>query len=116
MFGRDRERIEGRVVASKPWHQHGDQPGFAITRWKYVVEYTDDDGQTKRVELKQAMGLNSMKMKNPRVGATVPLLRNRLGKVDFDVDDPRIATDPDRGKSDRAEQNDAYERALKGRD
>jgi hypothetical protein len=113
MFGRDPERITGRVIASKPGAQHGDTPGFGITRWKYVVEYTLPSGENKRVELKQAMGLDSMKMKNPPVGATVPLLLGRLGKVGFDVEDPRIAIDPDPDKAERAKQKDGYNQALK---
>ena len=116
MFGRDRTKITGRVIASKPAGQHGDTPGFAITRWKYVIEYTVPGGETKRVELKQAMGLNSMKMKNPRVGATVPLLLGRLGGVEFDVEDPRIAIDPNPEKAARAKQKDDYKHALKTHD
>jgi hypothetical protein len=55
-----------------------------------------------------------MKMRNPSVGSTVPLLLTRFGRVKFDVDDPRIAIRPDHDKADRAKRERAYEQALKG--
>jgi hypothetical protein len=117
VFGRDHDlqKIHGRVVASKEWRHYGETPGFSIARWKYVVEYTLPDGETRRTELKQAMGLNSMKMRNPRVGAKVPLLLHpHSGQVEFDIEDPRLAIPPDPAKARRDSDKDAYKRALEG--
>ena len=116
VFGRDRDvqKIMGRVVASKEWRHHGESAAFTITQWKYVVEYTVPGGEPKRVELKQAMGFNALKMKNPGVGAKVPLLLHHSGKVEFDLDDPRIAIKPDGATTERKRQKSAYKKALDG--
>lgn len=115
VFGRrgDWQKIEGRILASEHtgWrasHGVGGQK-------KYVVEY-GVGGTTKRVELKQVMGLNSFKMVSPWVGSTVPLLFNeRSGKVEFDIDDPRIAYNSGEFlKEDSKAVRDAYKAALKG--
>ena len=93
MFGRRWERIEGRVIASEVAHVSTSERGHRTTQWRYVVEYSVDDGGPQRAKVKQVaykIG-GAMKMINPPKGAKVPLLLNRgSGKVRFDADDPRI--------------------------
>jgi hypothetical protein len=110
----DWQKIEGRILASEHtgW---GASHGVGGQK-KYVVEYSVR-GTTKRVELKQVMGLNSFKMISPKVGSSVPLLfSQRSGKVEFDIDDPRLAFDSgDFLKEDSKAARDDYKSALKGR-
>ena len=80
VFGRkgDWQKSEGWTLASEHtgWgalHGVGGQN-------QYVVEYSVR-GTTRRVELKQVMGLNSFKVISPKIGSSVPLLFNpRSGK------------------------------------
>jgi hypothetical protein len=110
----DWQKIEGRILASEHtgW---GASHGVGGQK-KYVVEYSVR-GTTKRVELKQVMGLNSFKMISPKVGSSVPLLLNqRSGKVEFDIEDPRLAfKSGDFFKEDSKAARDAYKSARKER-
>jgi hypothetical protein len=63
-------RSRGRILASE--HTGCGASHGVGGQKKYVVEYSFR-GTTKRVELKQVMGLNSFKMISPKVGSSVPL-------------------------------------------
>jgi hypothetical protein len=115
VFGRRGEwqKIDGRILASE--HTGVGASHGVGGQKKYVVEYSAG-GTTKRAQLRQVMGLNSFKMISPPVGSSVPLLFNkRSGKVEFDIDDPRIALNlGDFLKEDSKAARDAYKSALKG--
>ena len=114
MFGREWEPITGRVVASDVHRIYGgskERPRTE-TRWKYVVEYSVDGGEPRRVELKQEWGWFSKRMIN--VSGKVPLLFDRgSGKVKFDWKNPDINWKAHLDQSE-AKRKSEYEKALKG--
>lgn len=107
--------ISGKVIVSEIAKVYGGgAAGSTMTRWKYVIEYSLDGGDSKRVELKQAWGLFAKKMINPSEGSRVPLLVNRrTGKVRFDVKDPAINWKVSL-KADEAKGKDRFKRELDG--
>ena len=115
MFGRNWERIEGRVIESEIAHTSRSERGHRTTQWRYVVEYSIDGGEPQRVKVKQAAyWTGTMKMINPPNGAKVPLLlHRRSGKVRFDADDPRI-NEKAVFEREEAERKRRFEDALKG--
>jgi hypothetical protein len=84
--------------------------------WEYVVEFTDDDGGTVRLPIKE----KTFKINLPDVGGTVPILVNkRRTKAAFDLKDPRIDAIRalDRKEKARRERDEArFEARLKGLD
>jgi len=84
--------ITGKVIVREIAKVYGGgSAGSTMTRWKYVVEYSLDGGESKRVELRQAWGLFAKKMISPPEGTRVPLIVNRrTGNVRFDVKDPAL--------------------------
>ena len=55
--------------------------------WEYIVEFTDEMGQAKRLPIKE----KTFKLKLPEIGGTVPILVNKKRtKAAFDLKDPRI--------------------------
>lgn len=115
MLGRHWERISGRIVASEVDKvRGGGSMGATQTSWKYVVEYTLDGGDPKRVEIKQASGLLGPTMINPSKGQRVPLLLDRKsGDVRFDDDDPAINLKASL-KADQTKRDAAFKKKLSG--
>ena len=88
MFFRDLEPVKGRVLACKVARTYGGgSVGPLLRQHEYVVEYQADDGEAKRVSLKEKVG----KMVSPAVGASVPLLVDRkTGEVHWDIKNPQL--------------------------
>jgi hypothetical protein len=119
MFKRERDKIEGTIVASEVAKMTGGGASGAGAipiepKYRYVVEYRVADGGPQRAEVMQAWGLQTPRMINPP-GSIVPLLLNaRSAKVEFDWKDPRIGLEA-QYKADKARRHSDFEEKLHGR-
>ncbi len=114
MFGRNWERVDGKVLAEGLASRRPSSDGQWYTRMKYVVEYQLPGTGAERVELKEAERFGSKVMKGLTKDATAPLLVDRKsGKVRFDTDDPRINLKAQTARGKRRDDEE-FEKALKG--
>lgn len=114
MFGRNWERVDGKVVAEGLHTRRPSSDGQWYERMKYVVEYQLPGAGVERVELKGAERFGVKTMKGLTKGATAPLLVDRKsGRVRFDTDDPRINLKAQTARNKRRDDEE-FEKALKG--
>ena len=114
MFGRDWERVDGKVLAEALHTRRLSSNGQWYTRMKYVVEYQLPGADVQRVELKETERFGAKVMKSLTRDSTAPLLVDRKsGKVRFDTDDPRINLKAQIGRS-KQRDDEEFEKALKG--
>ena len=114
MFGRNWERVDGKVLAEGVHRNRPSSDGQWYTRLKYVVEYELPGAGVERVELREAERFGVKQMKGLTKGMAAPLLVDRQsGKVRFDTDDPRINL---KAQSRRNKQRDdeEFEKTLRG--
>lgn len=99
------------MIADEVIGMYGRAP--APSRFKYIVEYTDPSGETRRAEVEQ-VGRFIRWMIAPPIGATVPLLvHRRSGAVRFDHKDPQINTFADQ-KRQRSARRQSWDEELRG--
>jgi hypothetical protein len=114
MFGRNWERVEGKVLAEGVDKNRPSSDGQWYTRLKYVVEYELSGAGVERVELKEPERFGVKQMKGLTKGMDVPLLVDRKsGKVRFDTDDPRINLKA-QSKRSRQRDDEEFEKTLRG--
>jgi hypothetical protein len=83
------DRIDATLI-DRRFLERGDynvnRPG-SYQVWEYIVEFTDERGQAKRLPIKE----KTFKINLPEIGGTVPILVNKKrSKAAFDLKDPRI--------------------------
>lgn len=114
MFGRNWERMDGKVLAESVDTHRPSSDGQWYTRMKYVVEYQTPEGTSERVELKETEKFGAKVMASLTKGSTAPLLVDqKSGKVRFDTDDPRINLKARAARGKRRDKDD-FDQALKG--
>ena len=114
MFGRNWERVDGKILAEGLHTRRLSSNGQWYTRMKYVVEYQLPGAGVERVELKETERFGAKVMKSLTRDSTAPLLVDRKsGKVRFDTDDPRINLKAQTARS-KQRDDEEFEKALEG--
>lgn len=114
MFGRNWEKVQGKILTEGIHKRHQSDNGQWCTRMKYVVEYERPGAGAEWVELKEPEKFGTNMMRTLTRGMTAPLLVDtKSGKVRFDTDDPQINLKAWISQSKRNDEDDP-EKVLKG--